>query len=335
MFTTVSEGLAQAGCAKAARVVVEKPFGRDLASAQELNRTLHRFFPESAIFRIDHYLGKEPVQNLIYFRFANPLIEAGWNNEHLESVQITMAERFGVAGRGKLYEEVGAIRDVVQNHMLQVIACLAMGCPPATTTRPCATSAARLLRAVRTLRPADIVRGQFRGYRQEPGVAADSQVETYAAVRVPDRQRPLGGRAVLRPRRQVPARHGDRGAGPLQAPRSGRCSTKPGRRWPITTASGCARDGAWPWARRSSGRATAWWANGWNWWPTTSLPTRWSPTSGSWAAAATATRRSSPGKMRSRPPGGSSIRSSATQRRFSSTSRDLGAARGRPTSRPG
>ena len=108
---------------------MEKPFGRDLASAQELNRTLHRFFPEQAIFRIDHYLGKEPVQNLIYFRFANPLVEAGWNNKHIESVQITMAESFGVAGRGKFYEEAGAIRDVVQNHMLQVIACLAMECP--------------------------------------------------------------------------------------------------------------------------------------------------------------------------------------------------------------
>src|ERR1043165_3613067 len=129
MFATVAEGLAKSNCANNARVIVEKPFGRDLASAQSLNRTLHEFFPEQAICRIDHFLGKEPVQNLLYFRFANPLIEAGWNNKHIESVQITMAESFGVAGRGKFYEEAGAIRDVVQNHMLQVIACLAEECP--------------------------------------------------------------------------------------------------------------------------------------------------------------------------------------------------------------
>src|SRR5919199_1586358 len=129
LFATVAEGLAQSGCARDARVVVEKPFGRDLASARELNRVLHASFPEDAIFRIDHYLGKEPVQNLIYFRFANPVVEASWDNRYVESVHITMAESFGVAGRGKFYEEAGAMRDVVQNHMLQVIACLAMECP--------------------------------------------------------------------------------------------------------------------------------------------------------------------------------------------------------------
>jgi len=183
MFATVGEGLARAGCAKDARVVVEKPFGRDLASARELNRTLHRFFPERSIFRIDHYLGKEAVLNLIYFRFANALIEAGWNSEHLESIQITMAESFGVEGRGKLYEEVGAIRDVVQNHMLQVVACLAMACPESNDHEALRDARGRLLRAVRTLTPSDIVRGQFRGYRGEPGVSPDSQVETFAAVK--------------------------------------------------------------------------------------------------------------------------------------------------------
>jgi glucose-6-phosphate 1-dehydrogenase len=183
MVATVAEGLAQAGCAKDARVVVEKPFGRNLASARELNRTLHRFFPEEAIFRIDHYLGKEPVQNLLYFRFANPLIEASWNNRHLESVQITMGETFGVMGRGKLYEELGAIRDVVQNHMLQVIACLAMECPTMKNHTALRDERARLLQRVRTLDSSDALRGQYRGYKQEPGVAADSQVETFAAVR--------------------------------------------------------------------------------------------------------------------------------------------------------
>jgi glucose-6-phosphate 1-dehydrogenase len=191
LFATVAERLATADCVKNARVVVEKPFGRDLASAQELNRTLHRFFPEEAIFRIDHYLGKEPVQNLIYFRFANPLIEAGWNNQHIESVEITMAETFGVKGRGKFYEkgrgkfyeEAGAIRDVVQNHMLEVIACLGMECPAANDHAARRDERGRLLKAVRTLQPSDVVRGQFRGYRDEPGVAADSQVETFAALR--------------------------------------------------------------------------------------------------------------------------------------------------------
>ena len=138
---------------KDARVVVEKPFGRDLASAQELNRTLHRSFPESAIFRIDHYLGKEPVLNLIYFRFANPLFEAGWNSEHLESIQITMAEQFGVEGRGKFYEEVGAIRDVVQNHMLQVVACLAMGRPTCSEHEALRDQRGELLRAMRRSTP--------------------------------------------------------------------------------------------------------------------------------------------------------------------------------------
>jgi glucose-6-phosphate 1-dehydrogenase len=183
MFTTVVAGLAKSGCAKDARVIVEKPFGRDLTSARALNETLLEFFPEQAIFRIDHYLGKEPVENLIYFRFANPLIEAGWNNEHIESVQITMAENFGVAGRGKFYEEVGAIRDVVQNHMLQVIACLAMECPAGRDHAALRDERARLLKAVRVLVPSEVVRGQFRGYRREAGVAADSQVETFAAVR--------------------------------------------------------------------------------------------------------------------------------------------------------
>jgi glucose-6-phosphate 1-dehydrogenase len=181
-FASVVQGLAKSGCAADARVIVEKPFGRDLATAQALDRTLHEVFPESAIFRIDHYLGKEAVQNLLYFRFANTFLEPIWNRHYVKDVQITMAEQFGVQGRGAFYEEVGAIRDVVQNHLLQVTALLAMD--PPTSHEPAAMQAEklRLFRAMRPLDPKEVVRGQFKGYRDEPGVAKDSQIETFAAL---------------------------------------------------------------------------------------------------------------------------------------------------------
>ncbi|GAA0722987.1 glucose-6-phosphate dehydrogenase [Dokdonella soli] len=184
MFGPVAHGLAAANCTTNARVIVEKPFGRDLASAQALNRTLHEVFPESAIFRIDHYLGKEAVQNLLYFRFANSFLEPIWNRNHVASVQITMAENFGVQGRGAFYEEVGTIRDVVQNHLLQVLALLAMDAPVGQDAESMNAAKLQLFRAVRPLDPKDIVRGQFVGYRNEPGVAADSQVETFVALRL-------------------------------------------------------------------------------------------------------------------------------------------------------
>jgi glucose-6-phosphate 1-dehydrogenase len=184
IYAAVAEGLAKSGSLNHSRIVVEKPFGRDLASAQELNHTLHKFFPEQSIFRIDHYLGKEPVQNLLYFRFANPLVEAGWSNQHIGSVQITMAEHYGVDGRGEFYEEVGAIRDVVQNHMLEVIACLAMEYPAQRDPEGRRNRRGELIHAIRSLRPSDVIRGQFRGYRDEPGVSPDSKVETFAAIRV-------------------------------------------------------------------------------------------------------------------------------------------------------
>jgi glucose-6-phosphate 1-dehydrogenase len=182
LFPVVVEQLGKSDCAGGARVIVEKPFGRDLESAQALNAVLMSNFPEESVYRIDHFLGKEPVQNLMYFRFFNTVLEPIWNRRYVRSIEITMAESFGVQGRGAFYDEAGAIRDVVQNHLLQVLAILTMEPPSAMDADSVRNEKVQLFKSILPLDPAKVVRGQFRGYRDEPGVKPDSQVETFVAL---------------------------------------------------------------------------------------------------------------------------------------------------------
>ena len=184
LFATVGEGLAKSGAADNARLVIEKPFGHNRATAIELNKVLARFFPEKDIFRIDHFLGKEPVQNLLYTRFANAMFEPLWNRDHVSSIQITMAEQFGVQDRGRFYDETGCIRDVVQNHLLQILAHLTMDAPTGEEHEAIRDQKSALLKALKPLDPAHVVRGQYAGYRETDGVAASSTVETFVAIKL-------------------------------------------------------------------------------------------------------------------------------------------------------
>jgi glucose-6-phosphate 1-dehydrogenase len=184
LFATVIQGLGAAGLSHQARVIVEKPFGRDLASARQLNTIAREVFAEDSIFRIDHYLGKEAIMNILYFRFANSFFEPVWNRNYIASVQITLAEEFGVNGRGAFYETAGCLRDVIQNHVFQIVALLAMEPPVGRDYGAVHDEKAKVFRAMRPLRPRDLVRGQYAGYRKEPNVARDSDVETYCAVRL-------------------------------------------------------------------------------------------------------------------------------------------------------
>ena len=214
LFETVVEQLSASGCSKGARVIVEKPFGHDLASARELNTILHARFNENDVFRIDHYLGKRPVHNMVFFRFTNAFFDAFWNRNSVDSVQITMAEDFGVQGRGAFYDKTGTVRDVIQNHLFQVLATLAMEPPANVDPESLRDEKVKVLRSIPPIEEENLVRGRFRGYLQESGVAKDSNTETFAALKLDIELVAVARRAVLHSRGQVVAGDLHRGSCP-------------------------------------------------------------------------------------------------------------------------
>ncbi len=301
-FETVVQRLVKSGCSQDARVIVEKPFGRDLASSQALNRTLQQFFPESAIFRIDHYLGKEPVQNLLYFRFANSFLEPIWNRKYVECVQITLCESFGVEGRGRLYEELGAIRDVVQNHMLQVLVLLAMDAPTSNDPEATRDEKIRVFRAIRPLAPEDVVRGQYRGYRDENDVAPDSQVETFAAVRLHiDTWRWAGVPFYIRAGKRLPFTASEVLVALKRPPKES--SMKSGRASRTISASASVPRFVSPFARGSKCPGNLWSARRQSYSHANTPPTRCRRMSVCSAMPHGATRPFSPARTPSKPPG--------------------------------
>ena len=337
LFETVIKGLGAADLADSARVIVEKPFGRDLASARELNRVAHLVFPEDSIFRIDHFLGKEAIMNILYFRFANSFLEPFWNRNVVASVQITLSEDFGVENRGAFYETAGCLRDVIQNHLFQIVALLAMEPPAYRGYGAVHTEKAKVFQAMRPLTPDDVVRGQYAGYRKEPGVAKRSDVETFCALRLfIDSWRWAGVPWYLRSGKCL-AVHRGRGPGGAEAaaaaalrrlgdgdrlgqlcalqvvPKLGRCA----RRSRQARGEGVRRRSA----RALPGRRAA--------------GSRNRPMNGSWGTPWPATERSSPARMRSRPPGRWSSRCSRPTTESARTGAAAGARKRRTrSSRP-